>query len=421
MTRAQWGLVAAAMVAGAAPVAAEPAPQSWITAYANAELAGADGEQSWLKGDYGKARFGGNQPGGTGDFVVRPHLTEAGLVLTPHLGWAFGGTVAVIAQDGQDHAVDLSEAFLTYRPMPLGKLHVSARAGLFWPTVSLEHGGPEWAVRDTITPSAINSWIGEEVKVTGVEATAATLVGNHRLTATGALFALNDTAGTLLAFRGWALHDEKATAFGFQPLPPLSPFMQMAQAARTRPVIELDNKPGYYLKLAWRPPGPFELQAFHYDNRGEPEAVNAGLQWGWRTRFTHVGAILDAGRRTRLIAQGLSGTTMMGFAMPGRRWVDTRYRAAFLLATRTVGAGAVSARVEAFGTRSRGSELGSDNSEHGWAVTVAGHRPLGRYAALYAEALHIGSRRDARTEAFGIDPHQTQTVVRLALRLRASR
>ena len=408
-------------VGGVTPlVAAEPVTPAWITGYANLEVSGADGERSWLKGEDGKARFGGDERAGTSDFAVHPHLTEAGLLLTPHFTWSLGGTVAVVAQDGQDHAVDLSEAFLSYRPMPIGKIHVSIRTGLFWPPVSLEHGGPEWAVRDTITPSAINSWIGEEVKVVGGEAAASTLLGTHRLPATAALFGLNDTAGTLLAFRGWALHDEKATAFGLQPLPPLNPFMQMVQAVRTRPVIDLDDRPGYYLKLAWRPPGPLELQAFHYDNRGKPEAVDEYLQWGWRTRFTNVGAILDLGKRTRLIAQGLSGTTRMGFPENGRRWVDTRYRSAFLLATRTIGSGAVSARVEAFGTRSHGSELGTDDSEDGWAATVAAHRPIGSHAALYVEALHIDSRRAARLTELNLDPRQHQTVVRVALRLRAS-
>ncbi len=417
-----WSAIAALIaVAGVTPLrAAEPAASTWITGYADLEVSGADGERSWLTGEDGKARFGGDDRAGTSGFVVRPHLTEAGLLLTPHFTWSLGGTFAVVAQDGQDHAVDLSEAFLSYRPMPIGEIHVSIRAGLFWPQVSLEHSGPEWAVRDTITPSAINSWIGEEVKVVGGETSASTLLGNHRLTATAALFGFNDTAGTLIAFRGWALHDEKATAFGLQPLPPLNPFMQSAQAARTRPVIDLDDRPGYYLKIGWRPPGPFELQAFHYDNRGKPEAVDEYLQWGWRTRFTNVGAILDLGKRTRLIAQGLSGRTRMGFLADGRHWVDTRFRSAFLLATRTMGSGGASVRIEAFGTRSNGSQLGMEDSEDGWAATVAAHRPIGSYAALYVEALHIDSRRVARLTALDLDPRQHQTVVRVALRLRAS-
>ena len=60
-----------------------------------------------------------------------------------------------------------------------------------------------------ITPSAINSWIGEEVKVVGVEGTATHPLAGGRLSGTFGLFGFNDTAGTQLAFRGWALHDRR--------------------------------------------------------------------------------------------------------------------------------------------------------------------------------------------------------------------
>ena len=412
-------IVVSALLAGAAsqpacaagPVDAET--DGPLLAYANLEVEGADGEASWLDGGDGKTRYGGTADG---NFKTRPRLSEAGIVWRPKLGWSLDGTIAVIAQDRQQHAVDVSEAFLRYRPLALGRTKLSVRAGLFWPPVSLEHGGPAWAVRDTITPSAINSWIGEEVKVGGAEATASTLVGNHRLSFTAALFGLNDTAGTLLAFRGWALHDEKATAFGFQPLPPLNDFMEYVQAARTRPVIELDNRPGYYLKASWTPPGPLEVQAFHYDNRGDPEAVTGSLQWGWHTRFDNLSAILDVTPGLRLTAQGMSGRTEMGYREGDRLWVDTRFRSAFLLATQRVGVGTVSARAEAFGTRSRGSEMPEEYGEEGWAITAAARRPITRNATVLVEALHVESRRDARDD-LGIDEHQAQTVLRGQLRV----
>ena len=47
---------------------------------------------------------------------------------------------------------------------------------------------------DTITPSAINSWIGEEVRPLAAEVTASTTAGEHQLSATAGIFAANDTA-----------------------------------------------------------------------------------------------------------------------------------------------------------------------------------------------------------------------------------
>ena len=75
-----------------------------------------------------------------------------------------------------------------------------------------------------LVSTAIGSWMGEEVKVLGLEATAKGDLGEHELAATIAGFDYNDTAGALLTFRGWALHDRKTLAFRKQPLPPLNDF-----------------------------------------------------------------------------------------------------------------------------------------------------------------------------------------------------
>ena len=67
----------------------------------------------------------------------------------------------------RSRAPGLSEAYLVFKPTPAGDTRYSVRAGLFYPPVSQEHQGPAWIDADMITPSAINSWIGEEVKVVG--------------------------------------------------------------------------------------------------------------------------------------------------------------------------------------------------------------------------------------------------------------
>ena len=148
-----------------------------------------------------------------------PALGRVNAIWQPRFGWALTGTISAVAQDKDGVEAGLSEAYLSYKPLGGGPVKLSARAGLMWPPVSLEHSGSDWIVTDTITPSAINSWIGEEVKVVGFEGSIAGTLGEHRLTATAALFDVNDTAGALLAFRGWALHDIKALAFQSQPLP----------------------------------------------------------------------------------------------------------------------------------------------------------------------------------------------------------
>lgn len=401
------GLIALSC-ARAAAAAAEPALPAGFSVTGDLRLVAIDGEPAWTDGGFGKLRFGSG-----GDMRLKPRLGEGELIWQPRLGWALSATVVAAAQDGQEHPVDLLEAFVTVKPVPRGPVRVSARAGLMWPPVSLEHEGAGWSVSDMITPSAINSWIGEEVKVVGAEAT----VSRGQASATLAVFGFNDTAGTLLAFRGWALHDLKATAFGHQALPPLNGFMAAGvQAPTTRPLLEIDHRPGFYGKLAWKPSPWVALEAFYYDNRADPEAVNPSLQWGWRTRFLDLGARVQLGPHTRLLTQALTGSTRMGFDEGFGTWVHTRYRATYARLTHDAGPVTLSGRIDLFDTRERGSQLGPEESERGWAATAAASRKLSRHAQLLVEALRVDSRRAARLRV-GLDPHQAQSQVQAALRL----
>jgi hypothetical protein len=168
-------------------------------------LVAIDGEKSWVDGGFGKLRSGSD-----GDFRVQPQLGNLSLVWKPQFAWSLGAVVAASLQGGQRTQAGLAQAYLTFRPMRSNKVAFSARAGLMWPPVSLEHEGDDWHVKDSITPSAINSWIGEEVRPVAVEGTVIANVGAHKLRATAALMAANDTSGTLLTFRGWGLHDRTA-------------------------------------------------------------------------------------------------------------------------------------------------------------------------------------------------------------------
>jgi hypothetical protein len=98
------------LLAPAAARAAEPALPAGFSAVGDLRIAGADGEPSWTDGGFGKLRAGG---GADGDFRLKPRLTEGELIWQPRLGWALSGTIVAGAQRGQEHAVDLIEAFAT--------------------------------------------------------------------------------------------------------------------------------------------------------------------------------------------------------------------------------------------------------------------------------------------------------------------
>ena len=392
-----------------------------FTIIVDGRLVLADGANSWIDGGFGKTRFDGTDDG---DFEFDAYPVEASLIWQPRFTDSFVGNFSAAYQHGhdRDENFDVMEGYLTFIPSRSGNTNFSVKGGLYWPEVSLEHAtGGAWSTVYTITPSAINSWIGEEVKVIGAEATLYQTVGNMDFSATAGVFGFNDTSGTLLSFRGWALHDVKSTLFGQFELPPLNPFMTGAQEPVTRSIIELDDRPGFYGRFEVRPSSSIVLNAFYYDNRGVPEEFIESFQWGWRTRFWNVGAVVDLGASTRLLAQAMTGTTLMGFIPRNatRYWVDTRYRSAYALLTHQIGDIAVSGRLELFDTKERGSRMvPAEENEDGWAATVAGRIPVADLLTLFVEALHIESERGARTTRLGLPAQESQTVVQAALRFR---
>ncbi len=379
-------------------------------------LVGVDGERSWIDGGFGKLRSGSD-----GDFRVRPQLGNVSLVWKPQFSWSLGATIVGSLQGGERTEPGLSQAYFTFKPMRGEKIALSARAGLMFPPVSLEHEGADWRVKDSITPSAINSWMGEEVRPVAVEGTLSATIGQHRVRATAAAMAANDTSGTLLTFRGWALHDRVTLAFKRQRLPPLDEVVAGYQAQFTHPLLDVGNgfadRPGYYAKLEWQPPIPVRFELFRYDNRADPEAVNQDLEWGWRTAFNHIGIVARLGGETTLKAQAMDGRTRMGFVEAvGRRWVDNRFRSAFVLLTRPIGPFGLATRIESFETRNHGSDIRDEYNDTGWAAMVAGTRDFGQFTGL-VELLHVSSRREDRAN-LGLDPRQHQTQLQAEVRTR---
>jgi hypothetical protein len=379
-------------------------------------IAALDGERSWVEGGYGKLRTSG------GGSVVRvvPELGNVNLVWQPRFTWSLSAVVVGSFQGGDRTQAGLSQAYLNFRPMRSDKLAVSARAGLMWPPVSLEHEGPDWHVKDSITPSAINSWIGEEVRPVALEGTLSASLGRSKLRATAAVMAANDTSGTLLTFRGWALHDTTTLAFNRQPLPPLDPDIADYQAHFTHPLLDIPNgfarRPGYYAKFAWQLPIPVRLELFRYDNRADPQSFNSDMEWGWWTRFNNLGLVANLGPNTVLKAQAMQGTTVMGFReSDGRRWVDDRFRSAFAMLVQSFGKVGVAVRAEAFDTRNHGSDVGDEYDDTGWSAMIAGRREWGPVTGL-VELLHVSSRRENR-EDLGLKPRQRQTQLQAEVRI----
>jgi len=363
-------------------------------------------QPSWIDGGYGRGRFA-SAAGAT--------LGEAVLVWRPRLSDMFSAHVNLDYQPQTGDAPKVVEAYVTARTPAGCEIQGSARIGSFFPSISLEHDDLFWTTTDTITPSAINSWTTEEVLLTGMEATVRrrTPVGTFAMT--GAIFGANDTAGALLAFRGWALHDVKAGLFATLPLPTPAPGRSLSlplQSAVTRPTAEVDGRAGYFGKLEWRGTRT-SVALSHYDNAGNRTGLQDG-QYAWETRFTQLAVRFQAPGAIEVTGQALAGRTRMGPSLPQVLY-DADFSSAYLMAGRAVGPGRLTVRTETFRIRDNSFRDIDDQDEDGWAVTAAWIQDLRPGVQLRAELQTIDSRRPGLA-ALGLEPDQSDVTGQTAIR-----
>ena len=392
--------------AGAAHAEANLFSRDTISGLVDLRLVAANGETSWVDGAVGKARFGDGHQG--------LRLGEAALVWNPRFSDTLSAVVVGESQDGQRHVVDLGEGYLAYRSRPDSALRLSARAGVFYPPISLEHDGLDWSVPDTITPSAINTWVAEETKVVGVEATIRRTIAGQTFSLTAGGFKNGDTSGTELTFRGWALHDIKSPVFGRFPLPPLSAAMARRQAPSTTPLAEIDGHVGYYGRLEWKPSSRLAFDLFGYDNGGDRIGVDARREWSWETRFWNLGMRLDLDA-VAVKAQVMTGETLMGYSNALGIWADMGFEAAYVSASKALGPGSATVRYDHFSTTDRTNKATDNNAEHGWSALAAYRWDVRPNAQIVFEALYIDSFRRDRAR-LGLAPAQDQTVLQTAFR-----
>src|SRR4029077_435410 len=119
----------------------------------------------------------------------------------------------------QPSGIDILETYLSWRPAAHGAWRWSARAGAFFPPVSIENDDLGWSSPYTLTPSAINSWIGDELRTIGSEGTLRWKSDFGVVSLTGALTCCNDEAGVLIADRGWAMDDRPFGLFERERVP----------------------------------------------------------------------------------------------------------------------------------------------------------------------------------------------------------
>jgi len=231
----------------------------------------------------------------------------------------------------------------------------------------------------------------------------------HDFGLTVALFKANDPAGTLLAWRGWAMGDRITGLSETLPLPPLPIYESLRQDARLDNFREMDGRYGYYAGLQYGYAGRLNLSALHYDNRADPTVVQGG-QWAWRTRFDHLGLQYRPDADWELLGQVMRGDTNTG-----PRLVYLDFRAWYALLARRLGEDRLAVRYDHFMTRQDDRLPFDNNDENGHALTLSYSHALARDWQLMAEWLRVFSQRPARAQ-LGLPVRARDDSLSLALR-----
>jgi hypothetical protein len=373
------------------------------------------GHPSWTEGFVGKLRY-------DDDGLV---LNRAFLDYRGRLADTLRAHVVLEAYDDDlGNAIDVTQAYVEWRPLPQTETRYRLRLGTFYPRISLENVDPGWSSRYTLNSSAINTWVAEELRSTGAELTIsrrpAALGGAHTFSANVAAFVGNDPAGSLLAWKGWSVHDRQSRFSDDLPLPPL-PQLEPGrlfeyQDPYVEPFQEIDSEIGYYINAEWRFGKKFLIRAMHYDNRADPEAFEDG-QYAWTTIFDHVGVQTTLPGEIGLVAQWMSGSTVMGTVIDDTRAVDVEYYSYFALLTRTFANHRVSVRYDHFDVSQNDQTFEDNNPENGHAWTLAYQYSFSDKFTLATEWLSIKTHHCAWVY-YGISPTATERQTQVTLRLR---
>lgn len=346
-------------------------------------------------------------------------VNEAALTLQGRLSWAWTASITAKYAHNAKNPVDISETILFFKPVSTSSWRVNARLGSFFAPISLENTGTAWTSPYTLTSSAINSWVGEELKTFGGEAT----VGYHfengdHVDIFGAGFGNNDTTGTLLAFRGWKMHDYEATILdGFQ-LPNQAHIQSIftKQSMTTQPFVEVDGRAGYYSGLNIERPDVVKFRALYYDNRADPTIVEKG-QYGWHTRFGSAGLKASLPFEITFIEQSMLGNTQMGGLVGNHAAVDVNFWAhSFLLSKKIIDGHRVSVRYDIFGTHKNDELNQNPNAENGNAWTANYNWMLLKHHQLNFEVMTSSSNVAARSLQ-NINSIQDETLYQIGYRV----
>jgi hypothetical protein len=362
-----------------------------------------DGRRSFLDRGQGKLRFDDDDNGVRLGRLRGAWTQPIGEVFSAHLDATSWG-------DDDKNVVDLTEAYLEYRPYPHSALRSRVRLGAFYMPMSLENRARGWETPYTLTPSAISTWLGEEFRTLGAEGQLewlGTRLGhNFDFELTTALFGWNDPAGTMLAQHGFTFDDRATTLFGR-----VGRHTDAPNSNNELFLHDIDHRPGFYLGGQVRYLDRAILNVLRYDNRGEPTAFSPSLgDFAWRTKFNAAALRVESSADWTVLIQRLDGDTAIA---PGGFWLQWNYAASSAMLAKSFGPHRLAVRYDDFEVEFNQSGPGNEDG-HAFDVAYAFER--GETWRFMLEWLRVRSDVAARPVYLGEPALATESKLELSIR-----
>ena len=364
-----------------------------------------NGRNSYLDSGLGKLRYDEDDSG--------LHLGRLRAAIDQPLGEVFAlHADASSWGDDDKNPIDLTEAYLEYKPYPVAGFRTRARLGAFYPPMSLENRAAGWATPYTLTPSVISSWLGEEIRTIGLEGQVdwlGTRMGHSfDLQFTGALFGWNDPAGTMFMLNGFVLDDRQTTLFGRVGRPSGDP-----EEPKREMFHEMDHRPGYYVGGQLRYLDRAVLDVLHYDNRGDPTVYVETLEnYAWDTKFDAAALRVETSRGWTVLLQWLDGSTVVE---PNNFHLQWDFNSKSALLAKSFGHHLLSARYDSFDVK-KGLRWSNPGNEDGHAWTAAYSFEPNNTWRFMLEWLRVSGDVKARPVNLGEPALAIETKVELSVR-----
>jgi hypothetical protein len=370
-------------------------------------MVAADAPAAVPDGGLGILRYGDDRDG--------LQLGRARLALSQDLGDLLTFKIDASAWGQHDrNPLDLTEAYLQLHPYPFGDWRTRLKLGAFYAPLSLENRAEGWESPYTLSSSALDSWVAQELRTIGAEFKLEWL-GTHAghdfdASAVVGVYGWNQAAGSALSVSGFTLSDWQGSLFGrvghgTYPFGPIDEYRQY------------DNHAGMYEGLEVHYLDRVTLEALHYDNHANPTADSeVSGNYAWQTRFDTVGVRAENDAGWTAIVQWMAGETFVEpdeLGLLGWNFV-TRY----VLISKRDGRNTFSARYDDFKVNADQAMVLGDQAGH--AVTLAYRFEPNSHWRFTLEAVRTRGFQANRAIFYSEAPFATQSNLQLAIRYAVS-